>query len=79
MTKKQEKSSGHLIEIIKKALVTYKDGHVALFDAIYIENNIVIIGRISKNNIFLQCGGIPKANIKNINGNSKKVLIIKEG
>ena len=72
MNKNDKKKLNESGEIVKNAFVTYKDGYVSLFDAIYMDNNTVFFGRISNQNMFLKFGSIPKENIKNIRGNIRK-------
>jgi len=64
------------IEIIEKAVVTYINGNIDFFEAIYISDKKIIIGKIV-NDIFVESGGIPKKNIKKIDG-EKKLQFIKK-
>ena len=54
-------------------VITYNDGYVKFYDAVYIKDNEIALGKISDDNIFIKYGGIPKENIKKI------VAIDKEG
>ena len=78
------------IKILENAMVIYKEGDRELFDAILITDKEVIIGRIFRIDkkrkckeitcceVFVESGGIPKKNIKCIEGGSKKVVYVKE-
>jgi len=61
-----------IIEILENATVIFNDGNRTLFDAIHITDKIVIIGRIMNHEEFMESGGIPKHNIKNIEASTKR-------
>ena len=72
-----KKISYEVIEIISNALLTYKDGNKEYFKAVYNVKVGVITGRIIDKDIFLEIGFIPHYNIKNIDGERKKVKYTK--
>ena len=78
------------IEILENATIIYDDGDRAIFKAIFLNDKKVIIfgeiltienqdrsksyGNIDCYDVFLECGGIPKDNIKSIEGGTKKIV-----
>lgn len=78
------------IEILENAIVIYMDGSRKLFDAIHITNRGVIIGYILRLDniekcmgstcceVFVESGGIPKNNVKYIEGGVRKVVYTKK-
>ena len=61
-------------EIMKNVLVIYTDNVQERFEAICIRDKMVIIGRILEGE-FVNCGIIPKGNIKEIHDGSKKIQL----
>jgi hypothetical protein len=85
-----------MIEILENATIIYEDGKREIFEAFFLtEYGEIIFGHllayentdlcksvngVDCQDIFMECGGIPKDNIKSIEGGNKKnVLIIKRG
>ncbi len=81
-----------MIEILENATIIYDDGDREIFEAILLTDNGVIFGWILKiektdncksissidcHEIFMEGGGIPKDNIKHIEGGIKKTVIKK--
>ena len=81
-----------MIEILENATIIYDDGDRAIFEAILLTDQGVIFGQILKveksdhcksvnsidcHEIFMECGGIPKENIKHIEGGIKKPVFKK--
>jgi hypothetical protein len=83
-----------IIEILENATIIYEDGKREIFEAIFLtdEGEIIFgqllaventdlcesVNSIDCHDVFGECGGIPKDNIKSIEGGTKKnVLIIK--
>lgn len=92
--KKDDKTE--MIEILENATVIYEDGKREIFEAILLtdEGEIIFgqllaventalcksVNSIERHDVFGECGGIPKDNIKSIEGGTKKkVLIVKKG
>jgi hypothetical protein len=67
-----EKISYEVIEIIFNALLTYNDGNMEYFKAVYKVKDGIITGKIIDKNVFLDIGFIPNYNIKNIVGKKIK-------
>ena len=82
-----------MIKILENATIIYDDGNRAIFEAIFLTNKgEIIFGQILKveksdhcksvssidcHEIFMECGGIPKENIKHIEGGIKKPVFKK--
>ena len=81
-----------MIEILENATIIYDDGDRAIFEAILLTDQGVIFGQIlivektdlcksissiDCHEIFRECGGIPKDNIKSIEGGIKKKVFKK--
>ena len=66
-----------MIEILENATIIYKDTEREIFEAIFItDSRDIIFGQILSNDsqdLFVECGGIPKDNIKSIEGGTKKM------
>ena len=83
--KKEKKDTFETIEIVKDAMVFYWDRGKELFDAIWITNKGVIIGRILKvdkkervcvncHEVFVESGFIPIDNIIRIEGGTRRKI-----
>jgi hypothetical protein len=82
-----------MIEILENATIIYEDENRAIFEAIFLtDKGEIIFGRILAvektdlcksvssidcHDIFRECGGIPKDNIKSIEGGTKKTVLKK--
>ena len=82
-----------MIEILENATIIYDDENRAIFEAIFLtDKGVILIGRILKDEktdhcksigsidcheIFMEDGGIPKENIKHIEGGIKKKVFKK--
>ena len=82
-----------MIEILENATIIYDDGDKAIFEAIFLtDKREIIFGQILTvekadhcksvssidcHEIFMECGGIPKENIKHIEGGIKKSVFKK--
>ena len=82
-----------MIEILENATIIYDDGDKAIFEAIFLtDKREIIFGQILTvekadhcksvssidcHKIFMECGGIPKDNIKSIEGGTKKIVLKK--
>lgn len=61
------------IEVLENVNIVYTDGKKDFFEAICVSDDGIIIGRVI-NNKFVNCGFIPKNNIKSIKGNTKRTM-----
>jgi hypothetical protein len=64
-----------IIDILEMAQITYIDGKMDFYKAIYNANEGVYTGRILNQNEFVNGGFIPKQNIKKIKGGTKRKLL----
>lgn len=71
---KKEDGLSETREVIEHVVITYEDGYTALYDAIYITDKEVVFGKLSDKDGFEKHGGIPKENIKTIEGHTTRTL-----
>ena len=50
MTKIKEDALSKTIEVIENAVITFEDGYIALYDAIYVADKEVVFGKLSDKN-----------------------------
>ncbi len=83
-----------MIEILENATIIYDDGNRAIFEAIFLTaEGEIIFGQILKvektdlcksissidcRDIFRECGGIPKDNVKRIEGGTRRTVYKKK-
>ena len=83
-----------MIEILENATIIYDDGDRAIFEAIFLtdEGEIIFgqtltvektghcksISSIDCHEIFIECGGIPKDNVKQIKGGTRRTVYTKK-
>ena len=62
------------IEILENAVVVYNSGEKQIINAINISDRGVFTGHLINHKEFVECGGIPKNNIKKIIGGDRRVV-----
>ena len=75
MIKKIDKSKKS--DILTNVSLIYNDDFKQMFEAIEVTNKGYILGKICKRNkedVFTECGFIPKINIKKINWDTKRKI-----
>ena len=92
--KNKKDDTFEMIEILENATIIYDDGGRAIFETIHItDKGVILIGRILKDEkighcksignidcheIFMEDGGIPKDNVKRIEGGTRKTVYKKK-
>ena len=76
----QFRKKNKIFEILEDVTVVYTDGYKMFYKAIRFDDHLIITGHVAINGKFIEEGGIPRDNIKEIiyetqDKNIKKILL----
>ena len=74
MKKKLFENEFEIIDILEMAQIIYSGGKKDIFEAVHIVDEGIYIGRIRNHDEFINGGFIPKRNIKQIKGGTRRKI-----